>query len=147
MASWHYSDITTLVTPAGTIGFNSPTGDTLMIDPQRSSGLGYAQVRAPIIHRGQTDGYTLLPFFLEGQHLVLAGDVVIRSATSEAGVVSARNTLLTTTRTRLKSILQADGTLNFGAGDALSVRCEMLIQPMGAWRKSFVLGLVSAAAP
>jgi hypothetical protein len=143
-----YQQIQSLVTPAGTVTFNADTGDTLFLDPRRSSGLGSSRVRAPIDNRPQTDGYLLHDFFEEGQHLVLAGDVVIRSATSEAGVVAARDALLTDLVLKLKSILRADGTLVFSGGGSQTVRCELLPEitssDSGPMQKSFVFGLVSA---
>ncbi len=143
MASFSYSDIGTVVTPAGTITFNAASGDTLRIVPRRSTGLGTSQVRAVVRDKAQTDGYILLPFFLEGQHLALAGDVVIRSAITEAGIVAARDTLLTDTLTKCKSILQANGTLNFVSGGSLAVRCEILPKPEGGFQKVFLIGFVS----
>ncbi|SRR5581483_9294347 len=148
MASFSYSEIDTIVTPAGTISLNDDTGDTLFVDPKRSTGLGTSKVRAPIDHKPQTDGYLLHDFFEEGQHLVLAGDVVIRSAVTDPGMVAARDALLTDTRLKLKSILRADGTLTFRGGGTLTVRCDLLPEPTssdrGPAQKSFVFGLVSA---
>lgn len=146
MASFSYNQITTLTTPGGTITFNAASGDTLLIDPAACSGLGVSSIRAPIFNKGQTDGYNILPFFEEGQHLVLAGIIRIESASTESGIVTARNTILTSTRSALKTILRADGTLNFSTGDTVTVRCEQLVGASGAWLKNFVLGLVSASA-
>ena len=42
------------------------------------------------------------------------------------------------------TILQASGTLNFGAGGPLTMRCTLLVQAAGAFEKGFLLGLVSA---
>lgn len=143
MPSWSYSAITTLVTPAGTITFGTGT-DYLFIDPAASTGLGVSQIRTSIFNKGQTDGYNILPSFEEGQHLVLGGRVIITSSATEAGIVTARDTLLTATRTKLKSILQVSGTLNFSTGDIITVFCETLIAPADVWVKTFVFSLVSA---
>jgi hypothetical protein len=148
MAGFSYSDIASLATPAGTIAFNQAAGDTLFLDPGRCSGLGTSRVRAPLDNKGQTDGYIVHDFFEEGQHLTLAGEVLIRSAVTEAGIVSARDALLADTRAKLRSILRADGTLGFASGGSLTVRCELLVEATssdrGPLQKAFVLGLVSA---
>ncbi len=145
MPGYTYRNITTLVTPAGTLTFNAASGDRYLIDPARSSGLGMPKVRSPIDNKGQTDGYLLHDFFLEGRHLLLAGDMAIDSATTEAGVVTARDALASDMETKLTSILRATGTLNFSAGSALTVKCELGVDFSGVWLKSFVFGLVSAA--
>lgn len=145
MSAWSYSAITTCVTPAGTFTFNASSGDTFLLDPNACTGLGTSQVRTPIFNKGQTSGYNILPFFLEGQHLVLAGVALIRSAATEAGYVTARDVVLTDLRTKMKSIISADGTLTIGT-DVLTVRCEHLPEISGGFEKRGVLGLVSASA-
>lgn len=142
-----FSDIDTLTTPAGTISFNDDTGDTLFVDPKRSSGMGMPLVRAPIDNKGQTDGYIVHPFFLEGRHLVLAGMLLIRSAATEAGYRTARDALSSGTEAKLRSILQADGTLTIGAA-TLTVRCDLGVDfpAIEGMDKGFVFGLVSASS-
>lgn len=144
MPGFSYSDITGIVTPAGTISLNAASGDTFFVDPTRSDGLGDSRLRTTIIDRGQTDGYTLLPSFEEGQHIALGGVALIRSAALEAAYVAARDAMLIDARTKLKSILGANGTLTFASSSSLTVRCEMLIKASGAFEKDFLLGLVSA---
>lgn len=139
-----YSDITTLVTPGGTLTFNAASGDTYFIAPGSSTGLGMRKVRAPIDNKGQTDGYILHDFFLEGRHLLIAGEMLIRSSSTEAGVVAARNTLADAMVTALASIIRATGTLNFGAGGPYTVKCDMAADFPGTFQKGFVFGLVSA---
>jgi len=146
MSSWSYSDISTCVTSAGTFTFNAASGDTIILDPDACSGLGTSGVRTSIFNRGQTSGYNFAAAFLEeGQHLVLAGTVLVRSASTEAGYVTARDAVLTDLRTKMKSALGADATLTIG-GDSLVVRCEHLPEQSGGFVKRVVLGLVSATA-
>lgn len=150
MGAFSYSDIDRLSTPAGDISFNDETGDTLWIDPTRSTGLGSSVVRNPTDDKGQTDGELLHDFFLRGQHPVLAGDVLIRSATLDPAYTAARDALLADTRTKCKAILRATGTLHFTTGETITgVKCEILPdarsdRPQGPSQKSFLIGLVTA---
>ncbi len=146
MAAYTYSSITTLVTPGGTLTFNATSGDTYLIAPARCSGLGMPKVRAPVDLAGQTDGSILHDFFLEGRHLLLAGDLVIRSASTEATWVTARDTLANSMVTALTSILRATGTLNFSGGTAITVKCELGSEFPGDWHKAFVFGLASSSS-
>lgn len=146
MADWSYSNISTLVTSAGTFTFNHATNDTVLIDPDASTGLGTSEVRTSIFKRGQTSGYFYAAPFLEsGQNLVLTGIVRITSAATDAAVVSARDVILTSLRTHCKAILATEGTLTIGA-DTYAVRCEQLPVPTGAFLKTVVFGLVCTAA-
>jgi hypothetical protein len=133
-------DITSLVTPGGTITFNALTGNAYEIDPDKSSGLGMGQIRAPIDNKGQTSGYLIHEFFEEGTHLLLAG--VIRADT-----VANRNTMMDNLKTALRSILAADGTLN-GIGGGLTVRCDIGADfpHISTQVKGFVFGLVTRNA-
>lgn len=142
-----YSDITTLVTPAGTITHNASSGDTLRVVPGRSTGLGMGEIRDPTDDKAQTDGLILHDFFERGARLVLAGDVVIVSASTESGYRTARDTLIADTITKLRSILRATGTLNFGNGAAFTVKCNLKFDPQGGFVKTFIYGLVSASPP
>jgi len=146
MSDWSYSDITTLVTTAGTFTFNHATNDTLLLDPQGCTGLGTSEVRSSIFKKGQASGFFYAAPFLEGgQHLVLTGIVRISSASTEAGMVTARDVILTSLRTHCKAILGVEGTLTIGT-DTLAVRCEALPAATGAFLKTVTFGLVSTAA-
>jgi len=144
-----YSDITTLVTPAGTLTFNAATGDTYWVDPKRSSGLGMGEIRNPTDDKGQTDGSILHDFFERGQQLLLAGDLRVRSAVTESGYVSARDVLSGSMVTKLRSILRATGTLNFGSGATVICKCNLKADfpALEGVAKGFVFGLVSASPP
>jgi hypothetical protein len=143
MPRYGYNDITTLVTGGGTITFNSVSGlGAFYIDPGRSSGLGMPKVRAPIDNAGQTDGYILHDFFLEGKHILLAGTVVATS-----GTTSDRDSLCEDLEQALTSIIRTTGTLNCGGSVALTVKCDIAADfpQVGATTKGFVFGLVSAS--
>lgn len=146
MAVYSYGLIDTLVTGGGTLSFNDATGDSWIVAPERCSGLGLPKVRAGIYNRGQTDGY-LFPgeFMLEGRRLLIAGTIRIESASTEAAVLAAREAMCATADAACRSILATEGTLNFVGGSSLAVRAE-LFEPVGAWLKSFVLGLVSTSS-
>ena len=143
MGRYAYSDITTLVTSAGTVTFNTVSGlGAFYIDAKRSSGLGMPRVRSPIDNKGQTDGYLLHDFFLEGKHLLLAGTVVPTSNTD-----ADRDTMCAALESALTSIIRATGTLNIGGGGSLTVKCDIGADfpAVDANVKGFVFGLVSAA--
>jgi hypothetical protein len=152
MGAYSYSNIDRLATPAGDISFNDDAGDTLWIDPTRSTGLGASVVRNPVDAKGQADGELLHDFFLRGQHLALSGDVLIRSAATDPSYVAARDALLVDTRTKCKSILRATGTLHFTTGETITgVKCELLPdarsdRPEGPSQKSFLIGLATGTA-
>jgi hypothetical protein len=136
-----YSDITTLVTGGGTITFNAATGNTYLIEPGRSSGLDGVVVDKPIDPKGQTDGFLRHAGFEQGSHLLIAGVLV-------ADTVANRNTMMSNLKTALRSIVDTDGTLNFGAGGSLSVQWEVGVD-FPIWSggvKGFVFGLVTESA-
>ena len=135
------SDITTLVTPGGTITFNAASGNTYMVDPDKCSGFGMAAVRAPIDDKGQASGYILHPFYESGTHLVVGGIIIADTTTN-------RDSLEGSLKTALRSILAADGTINWGAGASLTVRCDVGCDfpRVSAILHGFIFGLVSAAA-
>lgn len=150
MPAFSYSDIDRISTPAGDIACNDETGDTFWIDPTRSTGLGASVVRNPADDKGQTDGELFHDWFERGQHLVLAGDVLIRSATTDPAYEAARDAFLTDMRTKCKSILRATGTVVFAGGETIGgVKCEILPdarsdRPQGPSHKSVVIGLATA---
>lgn len=141
-----WSDLTTLVTPGGTLTHNALTGDTYWVDPRRSTGLGMGEIRAPLDDRGQTDGFLLHDFFERGAMLVVAGEILARSDTTGT---SARDALMASMVTALRSILRSTGTLSFGSGASLTVKCNLRPEftTLEGTRKGFTYGLVSASPP
>lgn len=141
-----WSDLTTLVTPGGTLTHNATTGDTYPVDPRRSDGLGMGEIRAPIDDKGLTDGFILHDFYEKGAMLLVAGVVLARSDTT--GTAGA-DTLMSAMTVALRSILRANGTLNFANGAALTVRCNIrsTYPSLGGDLKGFQYGLVSASPP
>lgn len=138
-----YSSITTLVTPGGTITFNADTGDTYLIDPTLCSGLDMAPVRAVIDNAPRTKGGLVHDANQGPRMIVLAGMLLVRSASTEAAIVSAREALENDLTAALESILAADGTLTATPGD-LTVRCDIEATYPGAFQKNFNFGLVAA---
>ena len=141
-AALRWSDLTTLVTPVGTLTFNEATGDTYFVDPARSSPLGAGQAEGAIDPKGQTDGSLVHSFFENGALLVPAGVIVARTdTTGQAGA----DALMADMTTKLRAILRANGTLNFGSGAALTVRCNQLpsYPGLGGNLKGFIFGVVS----
>ena len=145
---YSYSLIDTLVTSGGTVSFNDETGNTLTVVPGRSTGLGMPKVRPAIYPKGQTDGFILGEFHLEGLHLVLAGEILIRSVvTPMSAVVTAREALIANAIAACTAIAgAATGSLNFVGGYSLPVKCDVAFEPLGAFQKDYVFGLVSASS-
>jgi hypothetical protein len=141
-----YDYIDTLVTPGGTLSLNDAIGDTYRLAPKRCSGLGMAKVRTAIYPKGQTHGFILGTFFLEGLNLLLAGDITIRSVSTEQAVRDAREAMCVAAVAACSSILDTTGTLNFVGGTSLAVKCNLAFEPQGDFFKSFVFGLVSASS-
>jgi hypothetical protein len=135
-----YSDITTLVTPGGTLTFNAATGNTYLIDPSRCTGIiGTGEIRNPVDDRGQTSGFLLHDFFERGARGVLAGVIVVDT-------VSNRNSMQDSMKAALRSILTTTGTLNFSSG-SVAVQFELGCDfpALGGIVKGFQFGLVSAS--
>lgn len=138
--------MTTLVTPGGTLTHNAAAGDTFFVDPKRSRGLGMGEIRNPIDDKAQTDGFILHDFFEKGAMLVIGGTVLARS--DMTGVAGA-DALMAAMVVACRSILRANGTLSFGSGAVLTVKCPMQADfpTLEGDLKGFVYGLVSASPP
>lgn len=141
-----WSDLTTLVTPGGTLTHNAAAGDTYFIDPRRSTGLGMGEIRDPMDDKALTDGFILHDFFERGAMLVVAGEVLARSDTTGTAGADA---LMAAMTSALRSILRATGTLNFGSGATLTVKCRLKADypTIEGDLKGFIYGLVSASPP
>jgi hypothetical protein len=137
-----YSDITTLVTPGGTITFNAATGNTYLIDPARCSGLiGTGEIRNPTNDRGQTDGFIVHARFERGARGVLGGVIVADS-------VANRNSMQDSLKAAVRSIKTTTGTLNFSGGSSLAVSFDIAADfpVLVGHHKLFVFGLIAASA-
>src|SRR5215471_705445 len=93
MPGW--SDITTLVTPGGTITHGN---GGFLVDPDRCSGLGMGEVRGVVDNKGKTSGYILHDRFEGGTHFVIGGMI-------DTDVVATRNALQANLKAALRSIL------------------------------------------
>lgn len=135
-----FSDIDTLTTPGGVLTFNAATGNTFHIDPARSAGLGSGEIRAAIDDQGQQSGYILHPeWFEKGSQFLLGGVISVDT-------VANRNSMQAEMKSKLRTILSANGTLHFTTGESVTVRWNMgcdfphISGPL----KGFVFGVVSA---
>jgi hypothetical protein len=140
-----YSLVYTLVTPGGTVLFNSGADQFYLSNIE---GLDGAPIRAPIDNRPQAHGGLVHRFLLGPRHITFDGVLHITSTGTEAGYLAARNTLVTNLQNALNSIYAADGTLSWtpsgGSQRNLRVRHDEALQIRGGWQKSFVFGLVAA---
>lgn len=143
-----YSKITTLVTPSGTITFNADAADTLFLDSENCRGLGEFEARAPFDPAGQTSGYLLHPFFLPGAVLLLGGVFHIVSSGTDAGYLAARDSLMDSTYTKLKSAAATTtSTLNFTGGASISGLKVRRAAFHGRLQKGFTIDLVGTTLP
>ena len=143
-AALRWSDLTTWVTPAGTLTFNEATGDTYYVDPQRSGPLGAGQAEGTVDPKGQTDGSLVHLFFENGALVVVAGVVLARTDTTG---VSGADALMSDMMAKARSALRTNSTLNFGGGAAIVERCNILptFPPLASDLKGFLFGVVSEA--
>lgn len=149
-----YSNITTLTTPGGAITFTAAGGaDRLFNDPAQCRGLGSFEARAPISPKGQTDGAILHPFFLPGAVIVLKGVFHITSASSEAGYITARDTVLEDTYDKARSAAAVStSTLAFSGGYTISGLKLRAIDihsrdDRGPMVKGYIIDLVGTTLP
>jgi hypothetical protein len=130
-----------------TITFNASSGDTYVNDPDNCSGLDGVTVRAPVEDKSQTDGLIAHTFRKSGRRITLAGDLRVRSASDEAGFLSARNALEDDLLAFCEAHLNTPATLTVprsgGATRTISVRCEILPTFPGGMQKKYILGLIA----
>lgn len=142
----NYSVVYTLTAPGGTVAFNSGADQYYLTN---ITGLDQRPIRAPVDDRPQTDGGLVHNFHYGPRHLTVEGVVYVTSSGTEAGVVTARNTMESTLIAALGSCLRADATLGWtptgGSAQSLTVRCDIPVQFTGGYFKAFIFGLVSAS--
>ena len=150
MAEWSYTAIDQIQAPGGNIPCNGNATDSWFVVPRESTGLGVSEIRGQDDERGQDDGLLLHPRFLGGQQIALKMLAYILSASSDAGYLTARDTFLTDTRTKLKTMINADGTLHFTGGQSITCRTRAIGPPQSDQpdpaAKSMLVVLVSATA-
>lgn len=149
MAEYSYTAIDQIQTPGGNVAYNTGSGDHFYTDPARCTGLGEVVIRGQDDERGQSDGLLLHPRYLGGQLIGLLSIAHILSATTDPGYVTARDALLTDLKTKLKTIVNADGTLHFAGGQSITVRARTIGAPqsessLGPSVKSVLVVLISA---
>lgn len=129
MAEWSYTAIDEIQTPSGDVPCNGSATDSFFIDPKGSTGLGVSEIRGNDDEMGQTDGLILHPRFFGGQQIALKLITHILSASTDPGWITARDTLLTDMRTRLKAMVNANGTIHFVGGQSITVRTRAIGAP------------------
>lgn len=142
----------TLVTPAGTITFNSDTGDTYLFDPTQCSGLDMVPLRITVDDKPVTDGGIVFPAFKTARHITRGGQLIVRTAAG-SGYAAARNALEDTLNAALESIQPVDGdggptgtyiwTPEGSGARSVAVYCEIPATYSGANAKTFLFGLVA----
>lgn len=124
-----YSAVLTLTDGTHTVTLNAASGDTYLVDADLSTGLVDDTVRSNVDDKAQTDGGIVHPAFLGPRHIVLAGMLYVTSASTDSGIVQARNTLAVNLKTVLQTILRADGTLSYtpsgGSSKSVTVRYDV----------------------
>lgn len=138
-----------LSTPGGDITFDVITGDAYSLDPTQCAGLDMVPLRTTIDDAPVTDGGIVHPFYQSPRHITLTGSLIVRSASDDAGFVTARNALEDALNAALLSIQSADGTLTWTrTGDVerglAAVRCDITATYAGGMQKTYIFGLVAA---
>lgn len=132
-----------LITPGGTISFNTGSGDEYVLDPLRCSGDMPTQ-RLVVDPRPRTGGAILHGGLAGEWPFVLAGTMHCRT-----GTAAARNTMEANLKAALESIRAADGTLeqtpSGGSARTVTVRLQVPVGFQEAWVKTFVFGVVSGS--
>lgn len=139
-----WNDPTLTLTAPGplTVIFNAATGDAYMNDPTQCAGLGQAPLRVTIEDAPQTDGGIGHTTRRATRRITIGGTMIIRSAGDDAGIVTARATMVDDLIAALEAIENADGTLSWaGATKSITVRCEIPFDPTGAMEKAYLFGL------
>jgi hypothetical protein len=146
------SSVHTWATAAGTITFNASSGDTYWLDPKQCSGLEIADARTTIEDKTLTDGAIVHDAYLSGLHIIRAGLMIVRSAVTEAGIVTARQALEDALVNAWVAALRADSTYTFPltGGGSRSVTARAEIKPVfpeiDGLQKGFTFGLASQAS-
>lgn len=151
MASWSWTTLATLTTPSGTITFHSGA-DTLVADPRQCRGLGAFEARQPVDPRGQTSGYVVHPSFLPGVDMLITALFHITSSATEAGYLTARNTLMDSVYAVAKGgVGTTTSTLAFTGGPTISNLKVRGYEPFswdgGAFLKGCSIQLVGTDLP
>ena len=148
MAEWSYTAIDEIQAPGGDIPCNRSATDSWFVEPRASNGLGEVEIRGQDDDRGQDDGLLLHPRFLGGHTIALKLITDILSASTDPTWITARDTLITDTRTRLKGMVNTDGALHFAGGQSFTVRVRKIGSPVSDQpdpnMKSMLVVLVSA---
>lgn len=144
--------IYSLSTPAGTLTINDTSiTDCFIIDSEgQIEGLDDPEVRNVFKPRPQTDGAYVGPGFLSGFRITFNGLAIVRSADpygDSAGYRTAMRALESDMRTKLRSLLQSDGTLQWEGNTLSNIRYDSRVEFGGTMLKHrFVFGISSPNA-
>jgi len=138
----NYSSITKIELGTTDINFNATGADTLLIDPLACTGMDQLPARTPVYVKAATDGANVFPFLKDARPIVLAGIVLIVSSSTEAGYVTARETLIASTITLLDGMLTTAGVLTWPS-NTLSVYSTGGASFPGGFQKRFLIPLLA----
>lgn len=136
-----------LLTPFGTISFNTGSGDEYRIT--NIEGLDGAPIRTTVDDRPQADGGLIHAQFFGPRHITIEGQLRVRSQTTTPNLIAARNAMEDALISALASIIRADGTFSFtrtgASARSLMVRNDVTVTFSGnGIIKDFMFGLVAA---
>lgn len=143
-----YNAPATLSSAGGTVTFNDSTGDTGLHDADNCNGLDMPTIRATVDNKPQAPGGIWQPFLLGPRRVVLAGEIIIRSAGDEAGYLAAIAEWEEDLRAALEGTLDDDDatyswTPRDGDPRTITVRCEVPLVVTGKIVKRYQFGLVA----
>jgi hypothetical protein len=141
-----YNQITALSGSSTTVSFNAASGDTLLIDPAKCSGLdGTGPLRTNVENSPGASGGLVFAPLLGPRPFTLGGLVQITSSGTESGYISAADTLMASLTTCLGELAVAAGTLTW-TGHTLSVvyNTELEFPTIFGVVKGFQFGLIAA---
>lgn len=135
-----WSEVQTLTTPgaAPDITFNATSGDLYFLDPAQCSWTPDLRVTSDDTPR--TAGAVIFPVLKGAGHLRLGGPLLPATDTA-----AGRDAMAYNLEAACDAILSANGTYAHPDRGTLTVRCEIFPAFAGAFRKEFVLVLISAA--
>lgn len=142
-----FSAPATLVTPAGTISFNTGSGDEYRIT--NAEGLDMAPIRTTVDDAPQTDGGLIHAQFFGPRHITIEGQLRVRTQITTPALIGARNNMEDALVSALTSIIRTDGTFSFtrqgAATRSVVVRCDVAASFSGTGLiKDYMFGLVAA---
>ena len=145
MAEWNCPH--ELVTPAGTITFNAPSGDTYIHYPSLCDGLDGVPIRSSSDPAPLTDGANLHTWFRGARPITLGGVLRVRSVSADDEIAEVRTDLEEALGAALESIVNTFGAYRWTptgkSQRSAAVRHDSAFRVSGAWQKTYVFGLLA----